>query len=115
MRTTRNILELKQILEIPEDMEDFKNLYNENINELNSLLSRLLIEANLDSDIKTVTIPSNTTLRVSHSLKVKPKYRLILKQVGGGVITDLNYTANYIELRNNGTTECELTVAILRG
>lgn len=115
MKTNRNILELKEIIDTPESLEDFKELYNQNISELNFVLSRLLLESNLDADIKTVTIPSSTTARVNHSLKVKPKYRIILKQVGGGVITDLNYTANYIELKNNGTTECELTVAIVRG
>lgn len=115
MKTTRNVLELKEIIDTPEDLESFKELYNSNIVELNFILSRLMLDSNLDADIKTVTIGANSTSKVSHNLKVKPKYRIILKQVGGGLITDSAYSPTTIELTNNGATDCELTVAILRG
>lgn len=115
MKTNKTSLELKTITDVTKDFESFKNLYNANISELNLTLERLLIGSNFDADIKTVTIPANTSVKINHSLKVKPLYRLILKQVDGGVITDLTYTTTYIELKNNGATSCVLTVAILRG
>ena len=115
MKINRNVLELKEIQETPDTMEELVSLYNQNISELNFILSRLTLDSNVDADIKTVTIPANTTAQVSHNLKVKPKYRIILKQVGGGLITDSDYTPNHIGLTNNGGSECELTIAILRG
>jgi len=115
MKIKRFNTQLTEIDVNTEDLPQILKVVNSNTNELNSILNKLTISSNMDAEVKTVTIPANTSLRVGHRLNTVPLYRLILKQVGGGYITDLNYTVNYIELKNNGATECTLTIAILRG
>lgn len=115
MKTRKNNLQLREIDMYLEEIPQILKVINSNTNELNSILNKLTISSNMDAEVKTVIIPANTTVRVSHRFSTVPSYRLILKQVGGGYITDLNYTVNYIELKNNGATECTLTIAILRG
>jgi len=98
MTTTarRNVLDLKEVRV-----------------ELNFILKGLTL-TNMDGQIKTVTIPAGTILRVSHRLSVKPKYRIILKQDGGGLIRDGKFTDKWIELENTGVESAELTLLIIK-
>jgi hypothetical protein len=110
---TRNIVELQ---EIDPDITEISSLVrelNNTIVELNFILSRFTL-SNLDGEIKSVTIPASGTLVVSHRLKTIPRHRIILKQVGGGLITDGNFTPNYIELNNSGVSDAIITIIILK-
>lgn len=109
----RNIIELREIREDVQDLPELQKAVNDAIVELNYILRSLTL-VNLDGDIRTVTIPANSTLRVSHKLGIKPKYRIILKQEGGGLITDGAYTNKYIELINNGGSEATIAVIIVK-
>jgi hypothetical protein len=113
MSRTKNVIDLKLLAEDDEPEEVLETL-NTNINELNTILSKLSFD-NFDCQIVKVTIPATSTLRINHRLKTIPLYRIILRQTGGGVITDSTFSDTYIELTNNGATSCELTVAIMRG
>ena len=67
-------------------------------------------------NVVEVTIPAGTEIRIPHGLKVVPKYRIILRQYGNGVITDgaETWTEQYITLLNNGAVSVTLRVGILR-
>tara|TARA_R110000744_G_scaffold371682_2_gene482856 strand:- start:298 stop:645 length:348 start_codon:yes stop_codon:yes gene_type:complete len=109
----RNIVELRELdTSITEVSEVISNL-NETIVELNFIIRQLTM-SNLDGEIKSVTIPASGKLVVSHRLKTIPRHRIILKQVGGGLITDSQFTSNYIELNNSGVTDANITIIILK-
>jgi hypothetical protein len=109
----RNILELQEIREEVQDIETLKSKINDTIVQLNFILRSLTL-SNLDGELKTVTVPANTTLRISHRLKLVPKYKIILNQSGGGLITDGAKTRNYIELTNSGGTDAIVTLIIVK-
>ena len=109
----RNIIELREIREETENISDVVEAVNEAIVEINYILRSLTL-ANLDGEIKTVTIPASSVGRISHRLKIVPKYRIVLKQVGGSTILDGRYTRNYIELENTGITDTTLTLMIVK-
>ena len=109
----RNIIELEEVGEYVTDVEEIKRVYNDNITELNYILRNLTL-SNLDGEIVTVTIPALSSLRINHKLRLIPKYRIILKQIGGGLIRDLEYTPTYIELENTGADDAIITLIIVK-
>ena len=112
-RTNRNIIELREIRENVEDINELREKVNESIVELNYILRNLTL-INLDGEIKNVTIPANTTKRVSHRLGMTPKYRIIVSQSSGGLIIDGEFTSKYIELRNTGGSEATFSLIIVK-
>lgn len=114
INSRRNIIELREIRDDVQDMDALKVRVNEAIVELNYILRNLTM-VNLDGEIKTVTLPAGATTRISHRLQLIPKYRIILGQVGGGVITDGEFTSNYIELTNSGGSDAVVSLIIVKG
>lgn len=109
----RNIIELQELRDDVQDLPILKQQLNASIVELNYILRNLTL-VNLDGQIRTANIPAGETVRIPHRLQLTPKYRIILGQVGGGVITDGEFTNNYIELTNNGATDTTLSVIIVK-
>lgn len=77
-------------------------------------------EFSLDNDLKgaiiEVTLAPSESKIVSHGLNAIPSYRLILRQTGNGVVTDINaaWTNKTIGLKNNSATETVvLTIKLL--
>jgi hypothetical protein len=114
MTFNRNIVELQEIDTAITEVPELVNVLNDNIVELNFILSKLTM-GNFDGEIKTVTIPATSTLRIWHKLKVIPPHRSILRQAGGGVISDGVFGVNYIELKNDGNSPATLTIIIHKG
>lgn len=110
----RNIIELSEIPTDIQDIEKLIEILNSNITEVNFILSQLTM-SNMDGEIKDITIPATSTLRVNHKLRVIPAHRIILRQEGGGVIRDGNFTENYVELINDGSTSAKITVILNKG
>lgn len=110
---SRNIVDLSEIGPEIKDMESLVGSLNETIVELNFVLRQLTM-INMDGEVQNITIPATGTLTVGHRLKTIPRHRIILKQVGGGVITDGQFTSNYIELNNSGVTDAIVTIIILK-
>ena len=80
----------------------------------NKLLS---FNSNFDGYIaENVTIAAGDTVFIQHYLGNRPKYRIIFRQTGNGVITDVNESWNEktIALKNNGAEDVILTVFIAR-
>jgi hypothetical protein len=77
----------------------------------------LSLQSNFDGYIaENIVIPAASSLRIQHFLGVKPKWRIILRQVGNGVITDIpsDWDDKVISLYNNGAVQVTLTVFIAR-
>lgn len=75
----------------PEYEREFsEESYGETIDSLNTVLGNgLLLGSNLGGQIiENITLPVGENVAISHNLKMTPKYRIILRQIGGLVITD---------------------------
>lgn len=85
-----------------------KDLF-EKFNEL--LTDGILLDKDLKGEIITVTFAPNESKIIPHGLRSIPQYRLILKQTGNSVITDVNdkWTDKTVGLLNNSANTVTLT------
>jgi hypothetical protein len=114
---TRDFFQIppKDYVKITDD-KDIIQRTNDLIDGVNKNQKKTSLQSSFDCDIISVTIPNGESLKIRHRLKIVPKYRLILRQSGGGVITDINsgWTKNYIELFNDGATDAVITVGVYK-
>lgn len=78
--------------------ESFANMAD----ALNTLMGTLLIGENFGGQVvENIELPVGEEVRISHNLKITPKYRIILRQKGELIITDgdSQWTDKYIYLR----------------
>jgi hypothetical protein len=75
------------------------------------------IQSNFDGYIaESVVFAIGATVKIQHFLGIKPKWRIILLQVGNGVLTDIpsEWNDKTISLKNNGAVEVTATIFIAR-
>jgi len=100
--------------------EDVIDAHNKLVSAYNFLSKNISLQSNFNCFIAEVKIPaagqSGNPATIEHFLGVIPKYRIILRQEGNGVITDIpsGWTSDVITLYNNGAVEVNLTVMIVR-
>lgn len=85
---------------------------------LNELLQGdFSLDKYLKGEILKVTLAPNETKIISHGLRSIPQYRIILRQTGNAVITDVdeNWTEKTIGLLNNSANTVVLTIKLLPG
>jgi len=112
-RSARDMELLSQDASLSETIEMLNRLTT-SYSTLNKFIS---IQSNFDGYIaENVVISSGATVKIQHFLGVKPKWRIILRQTGNGVITDIpsEWTDKVISLKNNGGEEVVLSVFIAR-
>ena len=114
-KVNRSAYDLKD-LEDGSPIEKVIEEHNNVVKLLNFVLKAMSFSANFNGYIASVAIPATSELRIQHFLGVIPKYRIILKQEGNGVISDITsgWTTEYITLYNNGSVEVKITVLIAR-
>jgi hypothetical protein len=102
-------------IENPGDDKAFVENYNVMVDELNKLKNAFPV-GKLSGQILDASIGAGAEVRISHSLQSTPKYRLLLRQVGNGVITDVNdkWNDKYVTLKNNGLVAVDITVMLIR-
>lgn len=72
------------------------------VDDLNTGLSKLELEHNMNGEVVEVVLPADgTEVEVPHSLKTVPKYRIIVRQNGCGIVVDgvKEWTERYIYLK----------------
>jgi hypothetical protein len=103
---------------LPEDAEvsQIIDAYNDMVNSYNFLNKFISFQSNFDGYIVNVTLPATTRVDVQHFLGITPKFRVILRQEGNGVITDIpsGWNDKVIALYNNGAVQVKITVLIAR-
>ena len=79
-------------------------------------LQRLSFEDNFQSFEVTVKIDAGQEITIDNKLQVAPSKRLIVRQDGGGLITDGRKPWNNetVSLINNGATQAKVTILFLR-
>lgn len=122
MKQALSLLKDFKRIEAKDDMAGFKDQFNVMVDELNVRMKEFPLEA-LNGQILEVVLPATSTVRVSHSLETVPKYRLILAQIGNGVITDVKgkdsdlieqWNNKYVSLYNNGAVEVTIKLMLIR-
>jgi hypothetical protein len=92
----------------------------ETLNALNfyfSQLSKYLsFQNNFDGYIASVEIAAGASADVQHFLGITPKFRVILRQEGNGVLTDIpsGWNDKVIALKNNGAETVRAVMLIAR-
>jgi hypothetical protein len=121
MRNRNTISSYKADLDFPSlesdaTLEDVIKAYNELAKGMNFLNKFISFQSNFDGKISSVTIAATSKARIQHFLGVIPKWRVILRQEGNGVITDVSseWTDKYITLYNNGAESVTLSLLIAR-
>lgn len=97
-----------KLLDEDSSMEDVIIRFNELVKGVNYTNKFISIQSNFNGYIaEDVTIPASSSVTIQHFLGVKPKWRIILRQTGNGVITDIpgEWTDRVISLKNNSSTE----------
>jgi hypothetical protein len=88
------------------------------VDQLNTIFSRLSIDDNMVTQTVTLEdIPAGSEFSVPHSLRDTPKYRSIMRQRGGGLVTDgdTEWTDSAIYLKNTGSSSIDsVTIVIWR-
>lgn len=91
------------------------------VNDLNGVivtLSRYLsLQNNFDGQIiKNITFAAGETKTIPHKLGFLPRYRIILRQVGNGVLDDVPSGWNnfQVQMKNNGAVSVTATIMLLR-
>ncbi len=117
-RPRRNLASEKDLprVESIDSLEEAKSHLNDLIDAVNNRGKLLGITKDTDSDlIEGVTIAASATEKIRHRLRVVPKYRIILRQSGGGAIIDgSGWDANYVYLTNTGASTATITLLLLK-
>lgn len=107
---------------------DIPDLYREapleevikTVNDLTSLVSflskYLSLQSNFDGQILTVTFTAGETKTILHNLGIPPRYRIILRQEGNGVLDDIpsGWNSYQIQMKNNGAVSVTATIMLVR-
>jgi hypothetical protein len=103
--------------EVPEELAELKQRLNDLVDAFIFQSSSISIESNFNGFVaKDVKIPASSSLKIQHFLGVIPKWRIILRQTGNGVISDipLEWDNKTITLKNNGSEDVIISVLIAR-
>ncbi len=97
-------------------LEEVITGFNELVNDYNRFNKLLSFQSNFDGYIAEVYLAAGETKTISHFLGVIPKYRIILRQEGNGVISDIpsGWTDKAITIINNGVVAITATLLIAR-
>ena len=114
-RQTRSAFEIRE-LEVDSEIPTIIEEYNEMVKYLNFLFKSLSVQSNFDGQVIDIEIPATTNKRIPHRLGIVPKYRLILRQEGNGLLSDipLEWTDKFVTIRNNGAVQVKATILLLK-
>lgn len=103
--------------EVPEELAEIKERLNDLIDAFIFQSAAISIDSNFNGYIaRDVTIAAGDTVKIQHFLGVIPKWRIILRQTGNGVVSDipLEWNIKTISLKNNGAETVVISVLIAR-
>jgi hypothetical protein len=104
--------------DLPKDatLEEVIESYGDLVRLVNFALKSLSIQSNFNGYVADVVIPAATNFQIQHFLGVTPKWRVILRQEGNGVISDIpsGWNERYITVYNNGAGAVNASIWIVR-
>ena len=114
-KQTRSSFEMRE-LEPDSELSDVIFEYNEMVKQISFLFKSLSLQSNFDCQIVDVSIPATEDFRIYHRLGIPPKFRIILRQEGNGLLTDipLEWNDKFVTIRNNGAVVVNATIALIK-
>jgi hypothetical protein len=110
---------MRDLKEIPDrsELPDVIASHNELIREFNFANKNVTLEESFNCEILEVVFPASSNVVIYHKLGIRPKYRLILRQEGNGVLTDVPSGWNQFQIlmTNNGAVQVTATIMLVRG
>lgn len=109
--------QIRRFLSEDEPNEYLLKHLNKFIDAFNGGINKLTIDDNIDGQIiSDIIIPSGSEIAIAHKLRIKPRYRIILRQLGNGLITDgvTEWTDTKIYLKNNGGVDVTVSICVMR-
>lgn len=99
-----------------QDYEPLMNKLNELIDQLNFLNKNISVTNNFGGYIFEESWEAGETKKVQHFLGVKPQYRIILRQEGNGILSDIpsEWDNKVISILNNGSSTVTATILVLK-
>lgn len=112
LKDTEEYLNIKS----PEYLTELQDKLNYFMKEFSAFSKSLSFQNNFNGYIATVTFPAASSVIIEHFLGVTPKWRVILKQEGNGVLSDISsgWNENFITMKNNGTEVVTASLLIAR-
>jgi hypothetical protein len=106
---------IRRLKENEDEVEKVDTL-NELIDAFNFLNSKISLKQNFDGEIISVTFKASETKTIPHKLGKVPGGRIIIKQEGNGVLSDIpsKWTEKSIQMINNGAVTVTATILIVR-
>jgi hypothetical protein len=97
---------------LPETILEMNTL----IDQFNFLSSRISLKENFDGDMVTIIFAAGETKVIPHKLGKVPGGRIIIKQEGNGVLSDIpsGWNSTSIKMINNGAVQVTATMLIVR-
>lgn len=98
------------------DIESMVDDLNELIDAFNFLNTKISFKQNFDGDIVTVSFNAGETKTIPHKLGKVPGGRIIIRQEGNGVLSDIpsGWNSTSIKMINNGAVKVTATILIVR-
>ena len=98
------------------DLSDVVKSLNLLITQYSDFNKRLSFQNNFDGYIAEVVFAIGEEKAIQHFLGVTPKFRVILRQTGNGVLTDVTsgWNNKTITIKNNGSVEVTASILIAR-
>jgi hypothetical protein len=95
------------------DLQDKLNYF---MKEFSNFSKSLSFQNNFDGYIASVTFPASSSVKIEHFLGVTPKWRVVLRQEGNGVLSDISsgWDSTFITMKNNGTEVVTASILIAR-
>ena len=99
-----------------EDSTGFLAKMNKWVYYFNYLSKCLSLSKNFNGSIMELSFAAGETKIISHLLGVRPKYRIILRQEGNGVLSDIpsSWTDKVAVIVNNGAVTVNATIMFLK-
>jgi hypothetical protein len=95
------------------DIQDKLNYF---MKEFSNFSKSLSFQNNFDGYIASVVFPASSSVQIEHFLGVTPKWRVVLRQEGNGVLSDISsgWNEDYITMTNNGIEVVTASILIAR-
>lgn len=123
MSTTNRAITNRSYKDVPflegddlESPEVFLKKMNRFIDSYNFLSKYLSLSKNFNATILEIEFLSGEQKIISHLLGVRPKYRIILRQEGNGVLSDIpsDWNDKTATIKNNGAVTVKATIQFLK-
>lgn len=95
-------------------IEDFLPEFNNAVDDINYNFDHFTILNNNSQLLEDIEIGAGLGVTTAHRLGVVPKYRIIAKQVGNGLVTDGNFNSSNVTFINNGASSVTISVILFK-